>query len=179
MSYISTGAEYALHCLIHLARASALAVNEVSVRDLAALQDIPHDYLAKLFTKLARAGIVRATEGVKGGFRLARDAAGITVHDVVVAIDGDKPLFECQNIRGRCATFGGDVPAWAGSGVCAVHAVMQTTERYMRTALQKHTLAELAHRIDDVASPAYGVGVVEWLSHRASNRAKKTRRTPS
>ncbi|WP_354681868.1 Rrf2 family transcriptional regulator [Cupriavidus necator] len=71
MSHISTGVEYGLHCLLYLSR-SNMAVEEASVRDLAELQGIPNEFLAKLFTKLAKAGLVVATEGIKGGFRLAR-----------------------------------------------------------------------------------------------------------
>lgn len=71
MSQISTGVEYSLHCLLYLTHSQS-AVEEASVRDLAELQGVPHDFLAKLFTKLAKAKLVVATEGIKGGFRLAR-----------------------------------------------------------------------------------------------------------
>src|SRR5262245_20326943 len=122
MSFISTGVEYGLHCLLYLA-GSRGAVHEASVRDLAELQGISGEYLAKLFTKLAKAELVVATEGIRGGFRLARSAERITVHDVVIAIDGDKPLFDCLEIRERCAVFGETTPAWATRGVCAIHSV--------------------------------------------------------
>lgn len=80
--------EYALHCLLYLTRIHG-AVEEASVRNLAELQGVQSESLAK-------AELVVATEGVKGGFRLARPANRLTVHDVLVAIDGDKPLFECR-----------------------------------------------------------------------------------
>ena len=121
MSHISAGVEYGLHCLLYLTE-PAPGVPEASVRDLAELQGVPIDYLAKLFTKLAKAGLVIATEGAKGGFPLARPAAKISVLDVVIAIDGDKALFDCKEIRSRCAVFGDEAPSWATSGVCAIHA---------------------------------------------------------
>src|SRR5476649_1034002 len=71
MSHISTGVEYALHCLLFLADLPADAP-EASAKDLAELQGIPGEYAAKLFTKLNKAGLVAASEGVKGGFALAR-----------------------------------------------------------------------------------------------------------
>ncbi|MBE0777079.1 Rrf2 family transcriptional regulator, partial [Escherichia coli] len=49
--------------------------------------------------------LVAATEGVRGGFRLARPANEISVLDVVRAIDGDKSIFECREVRERCAIF--------------------------------------------------------------------------
>ncbi|MEX3985336.1 Rrf2 family transcriptional regulator [Paraburkholderia sp. EG287A] len=169
MSHISSGVEYGLHCLLYLTHSDACAA-EASVRDLAELQGVPADYLAKLFTKLAKAGLVVSTEGIKGGFRLARAASRITVHDVVIAIDGEKALFDCREIRTRCAVFGDEVPAWATRGVCSIHAVMQTAEKAMRAELKRHTLADLAQRTEDKAPAAYGTQVVQWLSDRATNR---------
>lgn len=169
MSYISSGVEYGLHCLLFLTRAPA-AVEEASVRDLAELQGVPGEFLAKLFTKLVKAELVVATEGIKGGVRLARPANRITVHDVVVAIDGDKPLFDCREIRSRCAVFDNDAPAWATRGVCSIHAVMQGAEKAMRAELKQHTLADLAQRTSDKTPAAFGGQVVTWLTDRAANR---------
>lgn len=169
MSFISTGVEYGLHCLLYLTRSRA-AVEEASVRDLAELQGVPSEYLAKLFTKLAKADLVVATEGIGGGFRLARPAERITVHDVVVAIDGDKPLFDCREVRGRSAVFGDAPPAWATRGVCSIHAVMQLAEKAMRAELKQHTLSELAQHVIEKTPASYGVQVVQWLTDRAANR---------
>jgi Rrf2 family protein len=169
MSHISSGVEYGLHCMLYLTHNSGGA-EEASVRDLAELQGVPAEYLAKLFTKLAKGGLVVATEGIKGGFRLARPANRITVHDVVAAIDGDKPLFDCREIRSRCAVFGDEPPAWATRGVCSINAVMQAAEKAMRAELKQHTLADLAQRTEDKAPAAFGTQVVQWLSDRAVNR---------
>ncbi|SOY68861.1 Transcriptional regulator [Cupriavidus taiwanensis] len=169
MSHISTGVEYGLHCLLYLSR-SNMAVEEASVRDLAELQGIPNEFLAKLFTKLAKAGLVVATEGIRGGFRLARPPSRITVYDVIVAIDGDKPLFECREIRERNAVFDGCPPAWATRGVCTIHAVMQSAEKAMRAELKNHTLADIAERTVEKLPAAYGSQVVQWLTDRAANR---------
>lgn len=177
MSFISTGVEYGLHCLLYLARSPA-SVQEASVRDLAELQGISTEYLAKLFTKLAKAELVVATEGIRGGFRLARAAERITVHDVIVAIDGDKPMFDCREVRGRCAVFEETPPAWATRGVCSIHAVMQSAEKAMRAELKQHTLADLAMRAVDKAPASFGPQVVQWLTDRAANRRGEKEEAP-
>ncbi|CAG4925607.1 RrF2 family transcriptional regulator [Paraburkholderia saeva] len=171
MSHISTGVEYGLHCLIYLTE-PAPGVPEASVRDLAELQGVPADYVAKLFTKLHKAGLVVATEGARGGFALARPAEKISVLDVVIAIDGDKALFDCREIRGRCAVFEDEPPAWATNGVCSIHAVMQSAERHMRETLAGHTLRDLAMRTAAKAPRSYGTHVVRWLDDRAANRRR-------
>lgn len=169
MSFISTGVEYGLHCLLFLTGVPRGAT-QPSVRDLADLQGIPAEYLAKLFTKLSKAGLVKATEGVRGGFALARPANEISFQDVVEAIDGDKPLFECREIRSRCAVFDPEAPAWATKGVCSIHAIMLAAEKCMRDELASHSLAELAAQVSTKAPASFGPQVAEWLENRSLTR---------
>jgi len=169
MSHISTGVEYALHCLLFLVPQREDAP-EASAKDLAELQGIPPEYVAKLFTKLNRAGLVRATEGVRGGFALARKPEKISVLDVVDAIDDEKPLFECREIRSRCAVFDDAPPAWATRGTCSIHAVMLEAEQAMRVALRQHTLADLAQRVRQKATAGYEPAVIQWLGDRSAGR---------
>ena len=115
MAHITTGVEYGLHCLLYLVEPRDPG-RTASVRDLADLQGVPVEFVAKLFTKLQKAGLVAASEGARGGFRLARNPQKISVLDVIVAIDGEKQLFECREIRGRCAVFGKRPPQWATRG---------------------------------------------------------------
>jgi Rrf2 family protein len=168
VNYISSGVEYALHCLLHLTEAPS-GVSEASVRDLAELQGLSVEYLAKLFTKLHKAGLTVATEGAKGGFRLARPARMISVLDVVVAVDGQKPLFDCREIRSRCAVFGSQVPRWATQGVCSIHAVMLEAEKRMKEVLAAQTLEELADRVASKAPRSYHTDIVRWLDDRAAS----------
>lgn len=169
MSFISTGVEYGLHCLLFLT-APADGASEPSVRDLAELQGVPVEYLAKLFTKLSRAGLVTATEGARGGFALARPADDISFLDVVEAIDGNKPLFECREIRARCAVFDSEAPAWATTGVCSIHAVMLAAERRMRDELASHSLATLAAQVAAKAPTSFGPQIATWLEDRTASR---------
>ena len=169
MSFISVGVEYGLHCLLYLAAAPGQAPAP-SVRDLADLQGVPAEYLAKLFTKLSRAGLVVATEGVRGGFALARPADEISFLDVVAAIDGDKRLFECREIRGRCAVFNAEAPPWATDGLCSINVIMLAAEKRMKDELASHSLGELAARVAAKAPPDFSRQIATWLEERTSNR---------
>jgi Rrf2 family protein len=168
MAFISTGVEYGLHCLLFLANPPPDA--PPAVRDLADLQGVPAEYLAKIFTKLARAGLVAASEGARGGFALARPAEDISFLDVVNAIDGDKPLFECREIRARCAVFNAETPAWATSGPCAVHAVMLSAEQRMKQELASHSLKNLAEQVAAKAPADFSRQIANWLEQRSLNR---------
>ena len=169
MAFISTGVEYGLHCLLYLTAPAPDGVAP-SVRNLADLQGVPAEYLAKLFSKLSRAGLVVATEGVRGGFALARPADDISFLDVIEAIDGSKPLFECREIRERCAVFNSETPAWATSGVCSIHAVMLSAEKRMRDELASHSLGSLAAQVAAKAPADFTRQIATWLEDRTSGR---------
>jgi Rrf2 family protein len=166
VSHISVGVEYALHCLLFLVEREG-ATRPASARDLAELQGVPAEFVAKLFTRLQKAGLVAAAEGARGGFRLARRADAISVLDVVEAIDGEKKLFDCREIRGRCALFDGRPPAWATRGVCSIHAVMLEAETRMRDVLAARSLADLAAQVASKAPAGYGRDIDAWLTERA------------
>ncbi|MCA1407235.1 Rrf2 family transcriptional regulator [Ensifer sp. IC3342] len=172
MAHVSAGVEYALHCLLYLVDAEELG-QPASARDLAELQELSIDFVAKLFTKLQKAGIVVAREGIGGGFSLARPATEITVLDVVDAIDGHKALFECKEIRAQCALFGDRTPDWAVDGVCAIHAVMIEAEKRTRDALASHTLASIKGRAAIKAPKDHAGRVKEWLAARTPRRGRR------
>ena len=109
MAHITTSVEYGLHCLFWMIGSEA---TPISIRELAELQVLSPTFLAKIFPKLEKAGIVRASEGVRGGYVLARSPEEITFLEVVDAIEGKKPLFDCQNVRSRCPLYGDKAPGW-------------------------------------------------------------------
>jgi len=174
MSFYSAGVEYGIHCLLYLTDEKGDS-REVSVRSLAELQGVPQELLAKVFTKLAKAGLVAATEGVRGGFRLARPADEITVLDIVRAIDGDKSIFECREIRGRCAVFDGSPPDWVLQGTCGIHAVMLTAQKRMEEALAQQTVLDLARRTGRKAPPEFNEQVIRWIDARRDGKAATER----
>lgn len=169
MAHIGNSVEYALHCLLWLAEPSP-APALVSSRDLADLQGLPAPFLAKIFPKLEKAGIVAAGEGIRGGYRLARPAEEISVLDVVDAIDDAKPLFDCQEVRERCSLFGEKPPRWATAGTCGIHAVMLRAEKAMRDELARTTLASLATGVAQKAPAGFRREVVAWLEQRVEAR---------
>jgi Rrf2 family protein len=165
-SYISNDVEYALHCLLFLVGPAESPV-AMSARDLADLQGISVEYLEAIFGKLLQAGIVVRAESDGGGFALASAADKISFLDVIVAIDGKRPLFECKNVRLRCAVFGGKAPGWATKGLCSIHAVMMEAEASMRAVFASRTLAELASRVAAKAPATFVDAISNWLAQRA------------
>jgi len=168
MAHITNSVEYGIHCLLWLVDP---ATGQPSCRDLAELQGVSPTFLAKIFPKLEKAGIVDASEGKRGGYRLARQPAEISVLDIVDAIEGEKPLFDCQEIRGRCAVFGGSAPKWATNGVCAIHATMLRAEKAMRVELKQETLASLAVKLAHKAPHDFADEIRHWFTGKSQKDA--------
>ncbi len=178
-SLYGVSVEYGLHTVLWLL---AEHPRRPSSRDLAEMQGIPAAMLAKIMPRLEKAGIVRSSDGISGGYALARPAAEVTVLDVVDAIEGDRKLFDCKEVRRGCVLFGGSPPAWSVSGVCRIHAVMLRAERQMRAELGRTTLADLMR---GGRPPEFEALVADWFRDRAAARetaritaVKKGRRAP-
>lgn len=171
MAHITTSVEYAIHCLLWLVIRDDLAL---SSRDLAELQGVSPTFLAKILPKLEKAGIVAANEGVRGGYRLARPPEQISFLDIVDAIEGEKPLFDCQEVRRRNALYGDCPPRWSAGGVCAIHAVMLQAEKAMRDSLAAQSLASIARRFDRMAPAKFFDELDAWIVQRMVGRTGRS-----
>lgn len=169
MAHYGSGTEYGLHCLLFLAGPLA---EPASSRDLAELQGISVSFVAKIFTKFEKAGLVKASEGIRGGYLLARPPAQITVLEVVDAIEGRKALFDCQHIRSRCTLYDGAPPDWMTSGMCGIHGLMLRAEHSMRAELAGTSLADLANGVGRQAPAGFGDDLRGWFSGRVQGRAE-------
>jgi len=165
------GAEYALHSLLTLATRS----EPVSVRDLATYQKIPERFLAKIFTRLKKAKLVVGIEGISGGFALARPAEDIRVMEVLAAVDPDRTLFSCAEIRSNCALFDATAPGWATAGTCRIHAFMLDAERVLQDFLASKSLADLVCEFERKAPKKFIQETGTWFQQRKASRAPSNR----
>ncbi len=161
------GAEYALHSLLILASMD----EPVSVRDLARYQQLPERFLAKVFSRLKAARIVLGTEGISGGFALARPADQIPVLQVLEAVDPERALFACAEIRQNCALFKESPPRWAIAGPCRIHAFMQETEQKLKELLASKTIADLACELGCKTPKRFTGETAQWF--QAQRRARR------
>ncbi len=68
----------------------------VSVVDIAERQGISSSYLEQLFGKLKRAGLLQSVRGPGGGYQLSRDAAAISVSDIIAAVGEGVDATRCH-----------------------------------------------------------------------------------
>jgi Rrf2 family protein len=130
--------EWVLHAATALAQLGPGGT--ASAAQLAAHYDVPAAYLAKQLQALVRAGVLSATTGPRGGFRLARPAEQITLLQIVEAVDGTAPFYTCTEIRQRGS---GAVPASQCRRACALAARMAGAEAAWRRSLAAVTIADI------------------------------------
>ncbi len=94
--HINLRTDYALRAVLEVAarieRSTPATRDEVSEA-----QNIPRRYLATILNDLRRAGLVTASRGPEGGYRLAKTPELISLADVIRAVDG--PLTQVGGVR--------------------------------------------------------------------------------
>ncbi len=104
MDVLRRNTDYALRAVVNLA--GRYGGEPVSTRDLAKSEDVPYQLACKLLQKLHQAGLVDSAMGPQGGFYLSRAPGGISVLEVVEAIQGPISLNRCVLGVGACPREG-------------------------------------------------------------------------
>jgi len=128
---ITRGTDYGIQGILYLAMRPYEQVS--LLHNIAQSQNIPESYLAKIFQDLAKAGLVRAHRGAKGGFSLARPASEITLRQVIEALQGPISLNRCLDIREGCQY----------SEACPVEKVLRKAQAQLVATLDAATLEVL------------------------------------
>ena len=91
---LTTKGRYAVTAMLDLAFHSR--VKPVTLTDIATRQTISLSYLEQLFSRLRRAGLVVGVRGPGGGYKLSREAEGISISDIILAVDEQVDLTNCE-----------------------------------------------------------------------------------
>jgi Rrf2 family protein len=123
-------AAYALRAVEFIA--GAPAGEPVRVGEIAAALKVPRNYLSKTLHQLARAGVLHSTRGPRGGFRLAKRPARLTLAEVV------GPFLPAE---GRVCVLGR--AACSDSAPCPAHGRWKEVAALMRGFFARTTVADL------------------------------------
>jgi len=104
---LTTKGRFAVTAMVDLAlRDSA---GPVTLAEISSRQKISLSYLEQLFGKLRRRSLVDSVRGPGGGYRIGRDIGGISVADIILAVDEPIDATQCagkENCRDeqKCLT---------------------------------------------------------------------------
>ncbi|HRY37019.1 MAG TPA: Rrf2 family transcriptional regulator [Candidatus Magasanikbacteria bacterium] len=76
----------------------------VSLKDVAKETGVSFLFLQKIARKLRLAGLLKAVQGVNGGYSLSRPANQISLKDIIVAIEGGCAVLPCYCEKNKCAS---------------------------------------------------------------------------
>jgi len=136
---LSDGVEQAIHSVLLLSGLPPDGVLPASA--LAEYHGVSSSYLLKHLQTLAGAGLLFSVPGPKGGYRLARDPAHISLLDIVLAIEGSEPAFRCSEIRQRGPS---PIAERFHKVPCGVNVAMLRAEKAYRAELEKVSIADLS-----------------------------------
>src|SRR5436305_6208518 len=96
----TTKAEYGVRLLVELGRQGNQ--EPVSLKAIAEAEGLPLAYLERIVALLKKAGLVEATRGAHGGYRLTREPHEITMDEVVLALEGHVAPMTCFVAETTC-----------------------------------------------------------------------------
>lgn len=137
MIRITKQADYGILLLSCFARRHGGQVS--TARDVARETGIGLPMVSKILKILVHAGLLSSHRGVKGGYELAREPGGITIGDIIAALDGPVSITECASADSDCAV----------EESCPVRKPWNRINEVIREALDRVTLAEMTCPVAD------------------------------
>lgn len=151
---LSQTAEYALRGVVWLAENVG---NPQTAQQIADGCKMPAGYLTKVLQPLAKAGVVSAQRGLGGGYVLERDPAGLSMLEVISAVE---PM---HRIRACPLKIGAH-----GSKLCALHRALDEALAMVEQSLGASTIGALLDR-DAAIRPLCGTGsTLSWTGSTLS-----------
>jgi FeS assembly SUF system regulator len=132
--------DYAVVLLVDMARTGKMR----SAQQIAADTGVPLPTVSKVMKALTRDGLVVSTRGAGGGYGLGRAADGITVADMIQAIEGPIALTSCVEPS--------DEDGCGIESLCPMHGHWNRVNGAVHAALSSVTLAEMTHD-----TPMFGI----------------------
>ena len=129
---ISRRADYGVRVILDLA--TNCRQERASTHEIAARQNIPSPFLAKIISQLALAGLITTYRGAGGGVSLSRPSSEISLLNVIEALEGPIAL-------NRCVT---DPEGCPQNDRCPVHNVWIRAQAELIALLAATTFDQLA-----------------------------------
>lgn len=129
----SRSTQYAIQALVRVVEEDEKEY--LSVEKLSTDLDIPNEFLAKIFQRLAKKGFLESRKGPGGGFKLARQPETIDLYEILEVFEGPKPLSECVYDGEECRLK--DQP-------CPIHDEWSEIRSQIIDFTKRNNLSELA-----------------------------------
>lgn len=140
---ISTKGRYALRLMLDLA--INYTGEYISIKSIAARQDISEKYLEQIITQLNRAGYVKSVRGAQGGYMLSKAPADYTVGMILRLMEGSLAPVSCAEDEESCDR----------ASRCVTQEVWVQIQKAVEGVVDHITLEDLVTRYQQKAEPVY------------------------
>ena len=141
---ISTKGRYALRLMLDLALNNTGEC--ITIKSIAARQEISEKYLEQIITVLSRAGFVKSTRGAQGGYRLAKEPSEYTVGMILRTIEGSLAPVACLDDEpNQCMR----------ANTCATLTLWKELNDAINQVVDHTTLADLVERQHQINTDNY------------------------
>lgn len=155
-SMFSKACEYGIRSTIYIMMQS-LEGYRISLKEIASAIDSPVAYTAKILQVLVRNGIIYSVKGPHGGFEIPKSQMDtLTLHEIVMAIDGEKLLTGCCLGLPECSD---DYP-------CPAHQKYSKVRDHLKNMMLTTSVYEMA--------VGHGIGLTN-LGYRDSEKEDTTK----
>jgi Rrf2 family transcriptional regulator, cysteine metabolism repressor len=133
MVRLSKKVEYGLIAIRHIAAKSHGDV--VTAKEIAEEYGVPYELLSKVLQKLTRSGLIVSTQGMRGGYSLAKNPNDVSVTMIINAIEGTSPAIAQCMTEGphSCDVF----------SVCTIKSPLSKVQANIENAFSSMTLAQI------------------------------------
>lgn len=138
---ISTKGRYALRLMIDLALNNT--GENISIKAIAARQNISTKYLEQIISMLNRAGYVRSERGSNGGYRLVKNPEEYTVGMILRLTEGSLAITTCtEDEENQCGRY----------GLCPTVKLWEKLNKAISDVVDNITIAQLAEEEREAAN---------------------------
>ena len=161
---VSAQEEYGLRCMLQLARRQLGGWEEpLTLAEISREEGLTVPHVAKMISKLRKAGLVRSALGRRGGYTLARAASQVSVAEILHALGGR--LYDPD----YCNRFSGDLETCTHMGDCSIRSLWGVLETLLEGVLSKTMLSEMVRPECDMTAVLDG-RVAAGLTRFGGNR---------
>lgn len=123
--------DYAIRIILYLAMRKEITTS----KEIAAAMGIPKNYVLKITHKLVEAALIKRLVGVQGGFALEKNAAEITLLDIVNIMEPTMRINRCLEDDRFCSRY--------ATENCPVRSFYCILQNEMENGLKKMTVQKL------------------------------------
>ena len=96
---LTSTTDYAIRIVCYLAAQRQM----ISTSELSQELSVPSSYIPKITKKLKQAGIIKACEGIKGEYQIAKQPENISLRDVISCTESTMAISRCLEKEGGCS----------------------------------------------------------------------------